>query len=147
MALATQLIEAMTGKNTNIAWSAAWKIIRCTDGAVLTELTYHIDAFQRARKHFPFVKGIRDRRVDLYLAILVLQAHRDQKCRCTLYPQFELFSVENEAQLGFVAIKSSVVHRELWEEHFQVECCGCGTRHLCKTIEGYHFPLWRWEAV
>lgn len=75
----------------------------------------------------------------------MIEAHRDGRCRCTLYAGNERFDPEREQDLGFVTIEGQRWHD--LREHYSVLCEACGTRWEAFRKDGYHYPWWGWERI
>jgi len=78
------------------------------------------------------------------LAVGLIEAVKEGKCRCSLYTLEKAFRFmpENEEKHGLVKITSK---REIpWEDEFDCECTECGQKFQVKENHGYHYPMAKW---
>lgn len=141
------IAAGMRSNNAHTVWTAAWAIIHTIDAATLRTLSAYIPEFRRALKTAPQGSGIRDGRLDMRLAIDVLDTSQNGRCRCTLYPQTDRLAPRQEEELGCVSIDAADIRHDLYEEQFQVTCRACGKRYWVREVLGYHYPWWEWRAA
>jgi hypothetical protein len=137
------ILRGFFSESSTDVWRAAWAIIRLNRSEDLGLLAEKLPALKARMGSLEPERAIRDYRLDVRLALRVIETHRDGLCRCTLYAGSERFDPEREQDLGFVTVEGQRWHD--WREHYSVLCGRCGTRWEAFREDGYHYPLWGWS--
>ncbi len=140
----SETLEAITSNDNHQAWLAAWDIIRANEAELEQYFLPHLKviklAIDKLKKSDKSV--LRDSRDCVRLALRILDAVNDGKCRCSVFTSTNQMLPESEEKYGLIEI---IEKRDIpWEPEYKCKCTQCGQMFLAIENHGYHYPWSKW---
>ena len=139
------LLEDITSGDPKLVWSSACAIIKLRDAPTLDRLADHLGEIERQTRSVALGGALFPNREHLRFALRKLAYRRDRAgCLCHLYPEYLLYSPQQEAAAGNVRI-DGVTHLDgKWVDAYACTCLVCGVRYRVEERE-YHYTWWGWK--
>lgn len=91
----------------------------------------------------PEKPALRDSRDCVKLALKIIEAKANGKCRCSVYVSSDQVLPESQEKYGLVEILEK---RDIpWEPEFDCKCTDCGQTYTVKENHEYHYPWSKWS--
>lgn len=139
-----ELIDKFKSKEPHTILDAVWWVIGCTDKEFLSRLKPFIPEIKKEVKSVDLGGMIYRNSDNFDLAMDYIKDFCSGICHCNIYIKTQKFSPQNEARKNFVVILSSKTEKELYEEHFDVECSLCHKHFKVREVHGWHVPWYDW---
>lgn len=142
-----KILQNLKSKDPSKILDAVWWILGSADREVLSELMPYLPELRKEIQKINLGGMIYSNNKNFELAVSYIQDFCSGKCRCSLYARTQQFSPQMEANKNHIVILSSTLKKELYEEHFNVECSLCKKHFNVREVHGWHVPWYEWIAV
>jgi hypothetical protein len=142
-----EILENFKSKDRSRILDAVWWVLGSADRELLSQLIPYIPELRKEIKKLDLGGMIYSNNKNFEMAMTYLQDFCSGKCRCNLYGVTHQFSPKMEANKNHVTILSSTLMKELYEEHFDVECSLCKKHFKVREVHGWHVPWYEWKIV
>ncbi|MGE8362666.1 hypothetical protein [Pseudomonas sp.] len=142
---AHEVLSALESRDNHQAWLAAWALIRSPNAALDRDYVPVLDRIRTAVGRLPEPErpAVRDSRDCVRLALRIVEARSEGRCRCSVYASTDQILPESQAQHGLIDILGT---RDIpWEPEFDCQCTDCGARYVVRENHGYHYPWAAWS--
>lgn len=141
-----EIIDKFNSKDSHSILDAVWWILSCTDREFLSELIPYIKEFRKEVKKVALGGMLYSNEKNFEMAMSYIKDFCSGQCHCELYLKTIQFGPEPEARKNLVTILHSKVEKELYEEHFDVECVLCKKHFKVREVHGWHVPWYEWKV-
>lgn len=142
---AHEALAALDSRDNHQAWLAAWAIIRSRNDVLERDYVPALERIRQALARLPEPErpAVRDSRDCVRLALRIVEARSDGRCRCSVYASTDQILPESQAQHGLIEILEK---RDIpWEPESDCQCTDCGARYVVRENHGYHYPWAAWS--
>ncbi|MBZ9750783.1 hypothetical protein K7W42_07900 [Deinococcus sp. HMF7604] len=140
---AASLLADLTSRDPQRVWAASHAVIRLPVAARLP-LVPHLAAIRQATDGLDLGGAFYSNNDHLRQALRTLEAARDGRCSCTLYPGYLFYNPNKEQASGAVNILSTSPPD--WNMTYRCGCRVCGTEYTVEQGE-YHYTWWDWTPI
>jgi hypothetical protein len=142
-----EIVKKFESEDSHQIWQATWDIISCNNLDELKSLEPHLPNFRKILSRVEMGGAFRSNAHSAEVAFRYIENTCNEICRCKLYTEEEFLNPRNEERDTFILIENSEVFPNLYEEHFEVVCNGCGKKFKVREIIGGHVPWWNWKKL
>lgn len=139
------LLADFLSRDGSRIWHAAGAVMASWDRAALRRLAAEAEAIGAATAGVPLGGMLRPNSTHLDFALRKLAFAQREACLCGLYPTYDMFDPDREAERGHVAVVA--VENGEWTAVHAVRCCACGQGFRVTQEFGGHYVTARWERA
>jgi hypothetical protein len=126
-------------------WRAAGTVMASWDRVGLRRLAAEAEAIRTATEGVPLGGMLRPNATHLNFALRKLEFAVGDACLCGLYPTYDMFDPDREAERGHVVVEA--VENADWTAVHAVRCGSCGQAYRVTQEFGGHYVTARWERA
>jgi len=141
------LLQDILSRDPTRVWSSSCAIIKSRDRHELDCLASNLEAIREQTKNLALGGALLPNAEHLKFALRKLEHHRaGTACLCQLYPDYLMYSPQQEAEAGNVTIESTSHLEGGWVDFYVCRCTICGQRYRVEERE-YHYTWWDWKPL